>query len=371
MFHRLFLGPPAEVPEQWAQAVSDVVPSFPADVVSQPEQIPQAVSDVIPSITTDFVSSPEQCAQAVFDVLSSILVDVVSHIDFLLPLPEQIPDSGLPPELVSTCENLIETAQNNIASLSPVIVGLHSYPSSGMAQAFLGVIDSINQVSVIPDSLSSLLHIPLRFGYPTHLLTVDSPYGSLTLFDPNNTTGHGHVITSLKYIWFQDKFVTIDPAIWSTYTQTGATAAIVGGKLNEVSSQVGGVVWIQTDDDDTIPEAFDLEFELKFSSGTGNFCIQVYTGVHRIQIYFKPDDILSFRQKDPAGYKDIDVGDFMGLTYTWKFVYNGTTVDIYRDGDLIDSDLEPFVDSTHAGWRRIWGQNVFTIFLDDYIISSG
>lgn len=324
MFHRLFRGPSSEFPNQWAQAVFDVLSSILADVVSYAESLLEGISDLPPT---------EQLASYTDDLLTSV-----------------------------------ETAEQYLSSLPDIISDLASYPPELVVVAFVDVTDSIDGIIDISGSapdLVPILPIPVP---PAEVNPFPPVYGGPPAPGPGGVSYPPFTMRGLKAIWFKDEFDIIDPAVWTDSSDGTGVCSIFDNKLKMLSAAPGDYAYLATSTDNTLPETFILTFNLKIDSGTGKFQIELLTGVHNLSVIFQAPDTLRFRRKQPAGYIDIDVGNFMGSSFLWKFLYDGTLCTIYKSYILIASDLTVYETPSNKGRRVLITEDILTAFIDNYKI---
>lgn len=336
--------------------------------------MPYPMSRALPKILLRLLRGPSAetpglWVQAAFSALSQLFDDVVSYAESLLLTVADIPSTEQLAALSAALRAAIEKAKLLLSTLADIISSLGAYTIDEIIQAFLDAIAALDDVSLAADSLYDAIPEPPIPAPPPYLPPFPPIYIGPPVPGPGGPSTPPRGALPVVLPWFYDDFDIIDPAVWTDYSWDTGDLSIVGAKLKLLSNGAGHAAWMETVADATIPASFDLEFELKVSSGTGYIRNVTRTGVHEVSIIFQAPDTLRFRQKDPLGYKDIDVGDYMGLTYTWKFVYNGTTVDIYRDGNLIDSGLTVYDSIASKGLLILSSMNVVTAYLDDYTIT--
>lgn len=169
--------------------------------------------------------------------------------------------------------------------------------------------------------------------------------------------------------WFYDDFDVLDPAVWSDHSYGSGANSIDAEKLKMYSNASGDYAYLRTAADNTIPQAFTWTFELTVDSGTGEMIFVVNTGVYAFWVIFDPPTTLKFRRAGAPGYKDIVVDSFLATTDTWKFVFDGTLCDIYRNNVLVDSDLTIYEFTASKGMLILSCDNVLTVHIDDYTIT--
>lgn len=169
--------------------------------------------------------------------------------------------------------------------------------------------------------------------------------------------------------WFYDDFDILDPAVWTDYSSGSGTNSIDAGKLKMLSASGGDYAFLEAAADATIPSAFTWTFELTVDSGTGQMVFVLYDGTHAFYVIFDPPTTLKFRRAGAPGYITIPVATFAGTTDTWKFDFNGTLCDIYRDSTLIASDLTVYEYALKKGARSLSCEDVLTVHIDDYTIT--
>lgn len=314
-------------------------------------------------------STPGLWAQAAFSALSQLFSDVVSYARSLLFYIVDLRPTDQLTQLEAALRVSIESARLLVSTLSDITSSLGAYTTDEIIQAFLDAAASIDEISLAADSLYDVIPEPPIPAPPPYIAPFPPLYLGPPVPGPTGPSSPPHSIPVVTPPWFYDAFDTIDPAFWTDWSEGTGVTGIVGAKLKMLSNNAGDYAYLTTAPDTTIPAAFTWTFELKVSSGTGELVLVSRTGIHHIYAFFDPPNLLKFRQKLPLTYKYIDVGNFLGLTYTWKFVYNGTTCDIYRDGDLIASALTIYEHAGSKGQLSLSCDNVLTVYLDDYTIT--
>jgi len=171
--------------------------------------------------------------------------------------------------------------------------------------------------------------------------------------------------------WFYDDFDDNWTDNWTDYSSGSGANTIHNNKLKMYSGASGDYAFLRAADDNTIPDAFVWTFELNVYSGTGEMVFYLYTGDHDLALIFEPPTTLKIKRAAAPIWKEITIANFLNQTHTWKTVYNGTTIDTYRDTTLIDSSLVPHSWSSYKGRRTLSCDNVLTTYIDDYTITPG
>ncbi len=324
MFHRLFRGPSAEVPSQWAQSAFVVIYSILADVVATAESLLAVISDLPPT---------EQLASYAADLRAAI-----------------------------------EASQQSLSLLSDIVSDLGSYTPEQIVDSFVEVTSSIDEIIDISDAAPDLVPIPPIPVPPVEKDPFPPVYGGPPVPGPGALSSPPRQRPHLKAVWFLDTFDIIDPAVWTDYSGGTGVCSIVNNELKMLSSAPGSYAYLVTTSDNTIPETFRFSFNLNIASGTGKFQFEILTGVHVLSVIFQAPNTLRFRRKQPAGYIDIDVGNFMGTSFLWKFFYDGTLCTIYKSYILIASDLTIHQAPANKGKRTLITEDVLTTYLDNYRI---
>lgn len=310
--------------------------------------------------------TPEKWAAPALSVLSHVTDDIVSYSNNLINSLDQITPSDLQVELSSTLENAIVTAENSVAALAPIVRTLADFTLDDIISAFGEVITGFDYFTRAVDDLASELPPVIIPKFPQYSPPLPPLYVGPPVPGPTGPSTYPPSVGSALKTWFLDEFEILDPAVWTDYSSGTGDCSIVNEQLKMYSNAINDYAYLATAEDPTIPETFDWSFSFCFVSGTGLCLITCYTGVHNFWIIFAPPNILRFRRKGLAGYIYIDVGNYMGLTHTWRFLYNGTTCTIYRGSTLIASDLTIYERTIYKGERRLELRDVATINLDDY-----
>ena len=324
LFHRLFRGPSAEFPNQWAQSAFDVISSILADMVAAAESLLASIEGIIPT-----------------EQLSSLSADLRAA---------------------------IEAAQQSLSLLSDIVSDLSSYTQDQIISAFSDVSSSIDGISNISDSISGIIPSPPVVAPPVYTPPVPPIYIGPPVPGPSGPSWGGNIFRGLKAVWFNDDFLILDPAVWTDSSDGTGVCSIVDQKLKMLSAAPGDYAYLATANDNTIPETFRLAFWLKIDSGTGKMTFEVSTGVHILSFIFQAPDTLRFRRKQPAGYIDIDVGNYMGANFYWRFSYDGTLCTIKRGSTEIAADLTIHETPTNKGRRVLITEDILTVHLSKYWI---
>lgn len=332
------------------------------------------LSRALPRILMNILSGlaalpPEQWAKTAYEALKKLYNDTFYYAESLQWAAEQLPPDDQLTELTASLNAALDNSLRLLDILSGIVDNLDAYTTDQLINAFNEALASLEDSSSAVDSLRSAIPSPPPIAPPVYIPPLPPLYTGPPVPGPWGPPTYPRSIPSSALPpWFYEPFSIIDPAVWTDYS-SGGVNSILNNKLKMLSTQAADYAWLETGPDNTIPESFDLLFELRFVSGSGSMRFDVYDGVHNIRIIFEPPNTLRFRQKTPLGFKDINVGNFINLTYTWKFVYNGTTVDIYRGSDLIDSNLTLYDTISSPGQRILWAEDDVSVLIDDYTIT--
>jgi len=216
----------------------------------------------------------------------------------------------------------------------------------------------------VPDGLYPTPSIP-----PETEISGPTPPAYAAPWEPGPITQPGKAAAPAAEPWFYDDFDILDPAVWTDYSSGSGTTEEDGGKLKMLSASGGDYAFLEAAADATIPSAFIWTFELTVDSGTGQMVFVLYDGTHAFWVIFDPPTTLKFRQGGGLEYITIPVANFLATTDTWKFDFDGTLCDIYRDTALIASNLTVYEYAQKKGARSLSCEDVLTVHLDDYTIT--
>lgn len=209
------------------------------------------------------------------------------------------------------------------------------------------------------------------FYAPTYPLGVDATgatpptYTEVFAPGPVSTAPPGGAVATPP--WFTEPFDSLDPAIWTHYTYRTGLSSIESGRLKQFGGTAGGYAAVWGADDATIPDAFDLTFEMNHSSGTGSVTHMVHLGADQINLRF--DHPTTLNVLESTGWTAITIDTIAGTTDTWKVSYNGTTMDIYRNDAEIRTGLTLRVWAGNKGRRIIHTAAISVVYHDDYTIT--
>lgn len=336
--------------------------------------MPFPLSKSLPKILRRFLGDPSSpgaliSAQAAFRNLLRAYDYTMDYAALFSSEFERHADLSYFQSLLDAILAAIEAAKKALADLEEIISNLGDHTTDEIVDGFTDVVDALDDVTVSTDTASDAVPglpvpDPPRYTPPFPPLYSGPPSPG-----PGGPSSPPRVGLAVSLPWFYDAFDTIDPAVWTDYSDGTGSTSIVGHKLKMFSSSGGDIAWLETDTDDTIPQAFTFEFELNVASGSGELRFFLYTGVYAWGIIFVAPDTLRFRRAVPDGYINIDVGDFMNQTYIWKFVFNGTTCDIYRGTDLIAAGLSINAHAAIKGRRVLDLEDILTAYIDNYTIT--
>jgi len=357
-------------------------------------------------------SAPDLWAKASLDPLSQLFNDVHSYTEALLLTVADIPPTDQLVSLSADLSAAIENAKILLASLQDVVSDLSAYTNEEILQVLVDSLDAVIDVSLSSDTLIEAMPeiitpptppaeppaeppaLPTEpLAEPTEPLaeppTVPTeplatppfppppppytpPFPPIYMPPPrpgpDGTTITHTIQRGSRGIWFLDEFNTKDTDKWEFRVWGTGVNSIVVGKLKMLSDSPGDYAKIESDPDSTIPETFIWDFFLTMLNDGGLCSLEVQTGVHKLQVIFSPPSTLRFRQKSPLGYKDINVGNFVGSRQWWRFWYNGETCDIYRSSTKIASGLSILVSTSDKGQMAASCHDELSLYLDDFRI---
>lgn len=171
-----------------------------------------------------------------------------------------------------------------------------------------------------------------------------------------------------KEPWFYDKFTTLDLTVWTEENYGAGSNTIDAGRLKQYAPS-GSEAIIYTADDATIPATFDLTFDLTYDTDDGYYWfVNVYTGEYKIWLAFDPPTGIFF--ENPAGGIPYEVDNFLGTTDSWKLAWNGTTLNLSRNGIEIITNIIPPDWIGNAGRIELTATEGPTIYLDELKIEE-
>jgi len=333
--------------------------------------IPYPLSRMLPRLLRRLfrgpsVETPVNWAAAAFDAILKLYDDTAAAAESLLAAAEKMTPTDQLTSLIASLRNALDAALNLIDLLKDIIDNLDDYTPDQVVDAFDDIFPAIDDLTSATDDLVGYLPPVVIPAPPLYTPPVPPIYIGPPVPGPIGPSSPQRRIPFMKAVWFRDKFETIDPAVWTDYSSGTGVNSIVNEQLKMLSNGAGDYAYLTTAPDNTIPETFTWWFDLYVESGTGELILVVKTGVHAMWVIFEPPNILKFRRKNPDGYISIDAGNYVGTTFTWRFLYDGTTCTIYRGGTLIASDLTIYESVSSKGERFLSCDNVLTIYLDNY-----
>lgn len=168
--------------------------------------------------------------------------------------------------------------------------------------------------------------------------------------------------------WLYDTFDVLDPTIWTDASAGAGSIAIDAGRLKMLSPGVGdvaGVRWLTAEP--TQPDTFELGFDLNHVAGVGQILCSIRTGTHWLFLSWDPPNQLSFL-KAGGGSTSTAIANMTGTTDTWRILWNGSTMTVYRDGTTIFNAVAILASAGNKGWRFFTQSDGDTTYLDNYYI---
>lgn len=333
--------------------------------------IPYPLSRILPRLLRRLfrgpsIETPGNWAAAAFDAILKLYDDTAAAAESLLAATEKMTPTDQLTDLIASLKNTLDTVSNFIDLLKDIIDNLDDYTPDNIIYSFDYVLSALDDLTGSIDDLAGYLPPVVIPAPPPYTPPVNPIFIGPPIPGPTGPTPRPVIRRWLKTVWFRDNFEILDPAIWTDLSEGGGVCSIVNEQLKMLSTGEADFARLTTDPDPTIPETFIWSFNLRVESGAGLFYLQCFTGVHNFLIIFDAPNILKFKLKDPADFIDIDVGNYMGINYTWKFLYNGTTCTIYRGRTLISSDLTILESANNKGIHALSCENGLTIYLDNY-----
>lgn len=317
--------------------------------------------------------TPLQWAQATYDALTQFLSDATAYAETVFDIIPDIPPTDQLTEAEAALTTAIENGALATDPLTPIMADLDAYTPDQISDAFSDAINTMDDLVSAMDDLLELIEDVPPVKPPPYISPIPPLYPGLSGLGQWGQTYTSQPAKPVTPPWFYDDFDIIDPAIWTDESSGDAAMSIVDAKLKIRSSEEYADAYISSAADATIPSAFTCTFELKITSAgaMGDISIGIFTGVHYINIFFDADTptIVGIRPVGCGVTTKYTVNNYLNLTHTWKIVYNGTTVDFYRDQTLIFSDYAPCAITSLKGKSTLKGSNIVTAYLDDWTIT--
>jgi len=363
---RLLAGPAASTPALWAQPALDGLSQLVQDSVAYADSLLIAAAEFVPADQLSELPSSLQTliADAQITPSDQPIVLPPSILQTIVDLDISATDHLI--NLSSTLVSSIDNADTQLSTLLDVVSSLADYTPDQVSAAFSDTITSTSDLIKNSENIVIVIPSPPIPVTPPYIAPIPPLYIGPPAPGPGGPTTKPNIMRGLKAEWFSEKFTEIDPAIWTDYSEGTGVNSIVNEQLKMLSSEDGDYAYLRTANDDTLPETFTWWFDLYVVSGTGELNLTCKTGSHDLWIIFEPPNIVKFRRKNPDGYISIDIGNYVGTTFTWRLLYNGTTCSIYRGSTLIAADLTIYESSSNKGRRTLSCDNVLTIYLDNY-----
>jgi len=335
--------------------------------------IPYPLSKMLPRLLRRLfrgpsVETPGIWAAAAFDALQKLYDDTAAAAESLIGAAEKLTPTDQLTDLISSLENALDTASNLIDLLKNIIVNLTEYTLDEIINAFNDTLPALDDLTSSIDGLAGYLPPAIIPPPPLYIPPVCPIYIGPPAPGPGGSYSHGRVLRGLRAVWFDEEFNVIDPAVWTDFSSGTGVCSIFENQLKMLSNGAGDYAYLRAANDPSLPDTFIWDFFLTVLSGNGKFNLGIKTGVHEIWLRFEPPDTLSFRQKNPLGYKSIDVGNYMTHKKWWRIHYNGDTCDIYWGYNLIDSELTVYESASNKGRRWMSCDDILSLYLDNFRI---
>jgi len=165
-----------------------------------------------------------------------------------------------------------------------------------------------------------------------------------------------------------DEFNTLNPARWFDDSWHNGVISIEAGRLKGVSTVTDDwatAAWYTLEP--TQPATFTWTFDLNHISGTGRITFFIYTGANGIILQFDPPTTFRYRN-DSGTYDAVTIDTIQGTTDTWKIVYDGSKISVYRGAALIVDQKAVYLYTSNKGWRSISIDDGSIAYVDNYFI---
>jgi len=166
--------------------------------------------------------------------------------------------------------------------------------------------------------------------------------------------------------YIYDTFDALDPALWNDASQGSGSISFPAGRLKCLApggGDVAGVNWMTTDPD--MPATFEWGFDMNHQAGTGQILLSLRTGTHWIYLIFEPPTTLKYLKLGcvPSS-RTIDT--ITGATDSWRLVYNGTTISLYRGTTILMNGVSVCANTSLKGTRFVTLSDGNTTYFDNY-----
>lgn len=168
--------------------------------------------------------------------------------------------------------------------------------------------------------------------------------------------------------YLYDSFDTIDPSLWNDASQGAGSISIDAGRLKCLApggGDVAGVNWMTQDPN--LPAAFEWGFDMNHQVGTGQILCSLRTGVHWIYLIFTPPTTLQYLKLGCVPSSNT-IDTITGTTDSWRVIYNGTTITVYRGAALIMNGVSICANVALKGTRFMTLSDGNTTYFDNYYI---
>jgi len=170
--------------------------------------------------------------------------------------------------------------------------------------------------------------------------------------------------------WFEDMFETFDLSVWDDRSSGEGSVTNPNGHLRFLNPFGGNLAEIKRVDSRPWPASFNLYFRLKYVAGSRTFKCDFWTGTNELQINFYPPDRIRINSTDGPGYREYNLGSYLGLWHIWNFYVVGGLCWVYRLGHLIDSAVPITIASAEPGAMYFRNATEGDILLDYFVVEA-
>ncbi|MBA7605385.1 hypothetical protein ES703_12516 [subsurface metagenome] len=162
--------------------------------------------------------------------------------------------------------------------------------------------------------------------------------------------------------WFYEPFDDLTTNSWSDISHSGGSAGTPAAELKLKATFPGAYSAARRTHATAWPTNWTLEFSLNYYSGAGVAQIELYTGAHRVRIFFTPPTTVDILPA--SGTCQATVDNYLNQVNTWKLVVTGSTATLYQNGAPVITACGLFEYSFFAGRMEVEASDAHEAYID-------